>query len=70
MKPRQKRLEDLPYELQGPSNNRFGGHKNSRLRGFKGSKYGAASKGTKFTQEQLEEYAAEHGEQISNRKLT
>ena len=39
------RLADLPTHLRGFSNNRWGGHKSNRIRGFKGSTYGAASKG-------------------------
>ena len=37
------KLEDLPLHLRGLSNNRWGGHKANRMRGFRGSKYGAAS---------------------------
>ena len=39
------KLEDLPLHLRGLSNNRWGGHKSNRIRGFKGSTYGAANKG-------------------------
>ena len=38
-----EKLEDLPLHLRGLSNNRWGGHKANRMRGFRGSKYGAAS---------------------------
>ena len=37
------RLADLPTHLRGFSNNRWGGHNSNNMRGFKGSKYGAAS---------------------------
>ncbi len=37
------KLEDLPLYLRGLSNNRWGGHKVNRMRGLRGSKYGAAS---------------------------
>ena len=37
---RKKKLED---NLRGLSNNRWGGHKSNRMRGFRGSNYGAAS---------------------------
>ena len=40
-----QKLSDMPYYLRGFSNNRWGGHKSNRIRGFKGSTYGAASKG-------------------------
>ena len=33
----------MPYYLRGFSNNRWGGHNSNNMRGFKGSKYGAAS---------------------------
>ena len=38
-----KKLEDMPMYLRGLSNNRWGGHKSNRMRGFRGSTYGAAS---------------------------
>ena len=38
-----QKLEDMPPHLRGFSNNRWGGHKANRMRGFRGSKYGAAS---------------------------
>ena len=37
------KLEDLPLHLRGLSNTRWGGHKANRMRGFRGSKYGAAN---------------------------
>jgi len=40
-----QKLEDMPVYLRGLSNNRWGGHQSNRIRGFKGSTYGAASKG-------------------------
>ena len=43
MKARKQRLSDLPLHLRGLSNNRWGGHSSSHMRGFKGAKYGAAS---------------------------
>ena len=67
-RPKEELLQDLPYELRGLSNNRWGGHKTSKLRGFRGSTYGAASKGTKLTQEQLEAFAKKHGFQVSKRR--
>lgn len=36
-------MKDLPWHLRGPSNNRFGGQQRSRLRGLRGTTYGAAS---------------------------
>ena len=62
------RMEDLPYDLRGLPNNKWGGHKTSKLCGFKGSTYGAASKGTKLTQEQLEALAKKHGFEVSKHR--
>ena len=45
MTSKKQKLEDMPPHLRGFSNNRWGGHKSNRIRGFKGSTYGAASKG-------------------------
>ena len=45
MASKKEKLEDMPLHLRGFSNNRWGGHKSNRIRGFKGSTYGAASKG-------------------------
>ena len=38
-----KKLEDMPMYLRGLSNNRWGDHKSNRMRGFRGSTFGAAS---------------------------
>jgi len=38
-----KKLHDMPMYLRGLSNNRWGGHKSNRMRGFRGSTYGQAS---------------------------
>ena len=43
------KLEDLPLHRRGLSNNRWGGHKANRMRGFRGSKYGAANPVTHIT---------------------
>ena len=40
-----QKLENLPIYLRGLSNNRWGGHKSNKMRGFRGSTYGAASRG-------------------------
>ena len=45
MASKKQKLEDMPLHLRGFSNNRWGGHHSNRIRGFKGSTYGAASKG-------------------------
>ena len=53
-----KKLEDLPIHLRGLSNNRWGGHRFSKMRGFRGSTYGAASGGKHIplTPELMAEY--------------
>ncbi len=53
-----QKLEDLPIPLRGLSNNRWGGHKSNKMRGFRGSTYGAASgvKHIPLTPELLAEY--------------
>ena len=53
-----KKLEDLPVDLRGLSNNRWGGHKSNQMRGFRGSTYGAASRGKHIplTSELMAEY--------------
>ena len=45
MASKKQKLEDMPIYLRGFSNNRWGGHKSNQIRGFRGSTYGAASKG-------------------------
>ena len=45
MTSKKQKLEDMPLHLRGFSNNRWGGHKSNRIRGFKDPTYGAASKG-------------------------
>ena len=42
---KKQKLEDMPLHLRGFSNNRWGGHVSNRIRGLRGSTYGAASKG-------------------------
>ena len=39
-----QKLSDMPYYLRGFSNNRWGGHKTNKMRGFRGNTYGPASK--------------------------
>ena len=58
MASKKPRLEDLPVHLRGLSNNRWGGHKSNKIRGFRGSTYGAASRGKHIplTPELLAEY--------------
>ena len=48
MASKKRKLEDMPPHLRGFSNNRWGGHVSNRIRGFKGTTYGAASKGKRI----------------------
>jgi hypothetical protein len=36
-------MSDLPWELKGPVQNKYGGHQLQRLRGLRGGTYGPAS---------------------------
>jgi hypothetical protein len=45
---KRNRIRDLPRHLQGPSQNRFGGHQSQRMRALRGSKLGPASDGRFF----------------------
>ena len=58
MASKKQKLEDLPIHLRGLSNNRWEGHKSNKMRGFRGSTYGAASRGKHIplTPELLAEY--------------
>lgn len=58
MASKKQKLEDLPVHLRGLSNNRWGGHKSNKMRGFRGSTYGAASSGKHIllTPELMAEY--------------
>ena len=59
-KKKTKRLQDYPAHLRGFSNNRWGGHQTSRLRGF-GDSYGAATTGHTFTEEQKQRWLKARG---------
>ena len=50
---RSKRLNDLPKHLRGPSQNRYGGHRNQRQRALKGSTFGPANKGRSYSSEEI-----------------
>ena len=55
-----KRLQDYEPHLRGFSTNRWGGHQNSRLRGY-GNNYGPASQCHTFTEEQKAEWLKAKG---------
>jgi hypothetical protein len=58
MASKKQKLKDMPPHLRGFSNNRWGGHQSNRIRGFRGSTYGAASSGKhiRLTPELMAEY--------------
>ena len=62
MASKKQKLQDMPTYLRGFSNNRWGGHQSNRIRGFKGSTYGAASKGKhiQLTPELVAEYKSRY----------
>jgi hypothetical protein len=51
-----KRIDDYPSTLRGPSQNKYGGQKMIRMRGYPGNTYGPASEVRRFTKEQCAEY--------------
>jgi len=57
----QPRINDLPAHLRGPRQNRYGGHRTQRLRGFPNQTFGAASEVYVFTAEQRERLARKLG---------
>ena len=48
-----KTIGEYKPRLQGPSQNRFGGHQTQKLRGLKGNTYGPASPCRRLTGEEL-----------------
>ena len=53
-------INDLPFELRGPPQNKYGGYRSEQLRGFRGNTYGPASGCRTFTEEQEQAWAAAH----------
>jgi hypothetical protein len=51
-KRKQKQLNDLPFHMRGPAQNRWGGHRTQNLKTFAGNTFGAASDCIVFTEEQ------------------
>lgn len=51
-----KRVDDYPRELRGPAQNKHGGHKMIRMRGYPGNTYGPASQVRQFTMEEIADY--------------
>jgi hypothetical protein len=54
-----KTIGEYEPRLQGPSQNRFGGHKTQRICGLKGNTYGAAGPCRSYTAEERAELEAE-----------
>ena len=56
---------DMPLYLQGPSNNRWGGHQRQCLVPYRQNTFGPASVCKVFTKEERERYVQEHGLQLA-----
>jgi hypothetical protein len=54
-----KTIGEYAPHLQGPSQNRFGGHKTQRICGLKGNTYGAAGPCRRYTAEERAELEAD-----------
>jgi hypothetical protein len=65
LKRKRRCLRDYSPELRGPPNNRYGGHKAQRLRGFRGGTYGPAGPVRQFTPEEIQEYEQAQKEALS-----
>jgi hypothetical protein len=48
-----KRLNDLPSELRGPAQNRYGGQQSQRMKPLRGSTYGLANEGRSLSAEAI-----------------
>ena len=47
-----KTIREYPAHLQGPTQNKYGGHQSQRMHGFRGNTYGAAGPCRRFTPEE------------------
>lgn len=52
-KRRKNRLSELPPELRGPSQNRYGGHQAQKMKALKGSTFGPANEGRSLSAEEI-----------------
>jgi hypothetical protein len=50
------RIEDLPPDLRGPAQNKYGGHNKRHISGYRGNTFGPASACKQFTKEEIAEY--------------
>ena len=64
-KTKTQKLQDYPINLRGFSNNKWGGHRSSKIRGFKGNTYGKASECHCYTKEEIKRFAEKHGYEIA-----
>ena len=53
-----KRLREYEAFLQGPPQNKFGGHRTSRIKGLRGNTFGAASPCYVYTKDEREAFEA------------
>ena len=61
IRPKKQKLNDLPKELRGPPQNKFGGHQTQKMKVLRGNTFGAANSGRVFTEEEKEKWAIEKG---------
>ncbi len=52
-KRRKKKVSELPPELRGPSQNRYGGHRAQNMRPLRGSTFGPANEGRSLPPEEI-----------------
>lgn len=52
-------LFDLPSDLRGPANNKYGGHRGFRLKTF-GGQFGAANVGRRYSPEEIAKWESEN----------
>jgi hypothetical protein len=48
-----KTLNDLPPDLRGPSQNRYGGHQAQKMKPLRGSTFGPANEGRSLSAEEI-----------------
>jgi hypothetical protein len=52
-KSRKKKLNDLPPELRGPSQNKYGGQQAQKMKPLRGSTFGPANEGRSLSAEEI-----------------
>jgi hypothetical protein len=52
-KPRKNKVSDLPPELRGPSQNKYGGQQAQKMKPLRGSTFGPANEGRSLSAEEI-----------------